>query len=417
VADSRAAVGGSRSGSMTDLSLRESEVPSGYKLGKERETAKLVKRKSLGFVHLRRGHVPPSSSPDEPEETGRKMLGKRPISMQTSSPSPASHPDQQSQRHVSYAHAKGVRDREAEAEEMERKAEKRKGEQEKQKEEGSRSFMGSVRRISLVGARRHQRTKSGVSLSGVVATIGTTGPRRGSLDGSKVLDGQVTGEKDKKQANSGPSSNVNSNTKPISHVSSDTNATPTAIKTSKASSCPPIELLPPIELQPPSPPMVKLSRTTIPIQPSNSPTSAATKSPAIPDSKSLPTRSHVSELPTLKSLPTPSSNVLKASTTPGRRPSPSSPTNKSPSSPQSASLGRTAVLPSGTEPSSLGNGIGAGSVPRRNSLGDLKIPARISQAQVGLRRDLGMVREFAANIERKPFPLAFLSPSSFASTF
>jgi len=37
-----------------------------------------------------------------------------------------------------------------------------------------------------------------------------------------------------------------------------------------------------------------------------------------------------------------------------------------------------------------------------NSLGDLKIPARISHAQVGLRRDLGMVREFANNIECKP---------------
>ena len=39
-------------------------------------------------------------------------------------------------------------------------------------------------------------------------------------------------------------------------------------------------------------------------------------------------------------------------------------------------------------------------VPRRNSLGDLKIPARISQAQVSLRRDLGLVREFAASVER-----------------
>ncbi|KAJ7433508.1 hypothetical protein B0H11DRAFT_1758852, partial [Mycena galericulata] len=36
---------------------------------------------------------------------------------------------------------------------------------------------------------------------------------------------------------------------------------------------------------------------------------------------------------------------------------------------------------------------------RRNSLGDLKIPARIGQAQVELRRDLGMVREFARNVE------------------
>ncbi|KAF6751947.1 hypothetical protein DFP72DRAFT_906614 [Ephemerocybe angulata] len=38
-------------------------------------------------------------------------------------------------------------------------------------------------------------------------------------------------------------------------------------------------------------------------------------------------------------------------------------------------------------------------VLRRNSLGDLKIPARISQAQVSLRRDLGMVREFAGAVE------------------
>ena len=47
-----------------------------------------------------------------------------------------------------------------------------------------------------------------------------------------------------------------------------------------------------------------------------------------------------------------------------------------------------------------GIGSGSGSVPRRNSLGDLKIPVRISQAQVGIRRDLGMVREFAMNVER-----------------
>ncbi|CAK5266584.1 unnamed protein product [Mycena citricolor] len=39
------------------------------------------------------------------------------------------------------------------------------------------------------------------------------------------------------------------------------------------------------------------------------------------------------------------------------------------------------------------------SAMRRNSLGDLKIPARISQAQGALRRDLGMVREFARNVE------------------
>ncbi|KAG8903210.1 hypothetical protein FRB99_003590 [Tulasnella sp. 403] len=37
---------------------------------------------------------------------------------------------------------------------------------------------------------------------------------------------------------------------------------------------------------------------------------------------------------------------------------------------------------------------------RRNSLGDLKIPARISKAQVGLKNNLTMVREFANNVEQ-----------------
>jgi hypothetical protein len=43
----------------------------------------------------------------------------------------------------------------------------------------------------------------------------------------------------------------------------------------------------------------------------------------------------------------------------------------------------------------------AGKVARRNSLSDLKIPVRISQAQMGLKRDLGMVKEFAMNVERE----------------
>lgn len=36
-----------------------------------------------------------------------------------------------------------------------------------------------------------------------------------------------------------------------------------------------------------------------------------------------------------------------------------------------------------------------------NTLGDLKIPARISKVQQGLRRDLGMLRDFAGYVERK----------------
>jgi len=67
----------------------------------------------------------------------------------------------------------------------------------------------------------------------------------------------------------------------------------------------------------------------------------------------------------------------------------------------SISLGRS----SGVSPGSGGGGgnVKAGGVGgptmRRNSLGDLKIPERINQVRVGLRRDLGMVWEFAANVE------------------
>ncbi|KAF9546041.1 hypothetical protein CPC08DRAFT_620469, partial [Agrocybe pediades] len=71
-----------------------------------------------------------------------------------------------------------------------------------------------------------------------------------------------------------------------------------------------------------------------------------------------------------------------------------SPGTRSPASQQSASLGRSTA-------DGMGMGVGVPSTPRRNLLGDLKIPARISQAQVALRRDLGMVREFASNVERE----------------
>ncbi|KAF8964953.1 hypothetical protein BDZ97DRAFT_1659573, partial [Flammula alnicola] len=47
-------------------------------------------------------------------------------------------------------------------------------------------------------------------------------------------------------------------------------------------------------------------------------------------------------------------------------------------------------------------------VLRRTSLADLKIPARLSHAQVGIRRDLGMVREFAMNVERTSILLFLL---------
>ncbi|KAI0319099.1 hypothetical protein OF83DRAFT_1170502 [Amylostereum chailletii] len=118
------------------------------------------------------------------------------------------------------------------------------------------------------------------------------------------------------------------------------------------------QLLPPIELQPPSPPRAG-SKT-------HHPPEGSSEEPAMIESLLL--------RPSLESVNTPKTSPTKAT-----------------GSPQSASLGRSTQAPSTTS---------VVIVPRRNSLGDLKIPARISQAQVGIKRDLGMVREFAAGIER-----------------
>jgi serine/arginine repetitive matrix protein 2 len=102
-------------------------------------------------------------------------------------------------------------------------------------------------------------------------------------------------------------------------------------------------LLPPIELQPPSPPRLP---------------AVEMQSPLSLEPVFRPPKAHSQRSP--------------------------SPTSKA-----ASSLGRTTTPSTGTI------------VPRRNSLGDLKIPARISQAQVSLKRDLGMVRDFALEVERK----------------
>jgi hypothetical protein len=93
-------------------------------------------------------------------------------------------------------------------------------------------------------------------------------------------------------------------------------------------------------------------------------------------------------LPTSKSVPVmPSDHIESIPIVLGSKGTPPHSRTKT----QIASLGRS------TSPTTTATV----AVPRRNSLGDLKIPSRISQAQVGLRRDLGMVREFAANVERE----------------
>lgn len=167
-------------------------------------------------------------------------------------------------------------------------------------------------------------------------------------------------------------------------------------------------LLPPIELQPPSPPRhrdpdIKVS-TSAPIG-----STASGMESLLTPSSSQPRSSPFSPLPTISGSSSPSpttpSSSVPTPTSPSPVHSPTSTTCRSPGSPgQVASLGRSTVVNMTINPGpagSIGVASGSNSVPRRNSLGDLKIPARISQAQVSQKRDLGMVREFASNIERE----------------
>ncbi|KAF7797262.1 hypothetical protein EIP86_008455 [Pleurotus ostreatoroseus] len=132
-------------------------------------------------------------------------------------------------------------------------------------------------------------------------------------------------------------------------------------------------LLPPIELQPPSPPRASKGLTVSQSMPMGFNPPSEVNTPVLRPSQSSPLS--LSKLQALISSPLPSPSRPKTST-----------------SPYAASLGRSTQAPKERD---LG-----GNVPRRNSLGDLKIPERITQAQVGLRRNLDMVRDFAANISR-----------------
>lgn len=342
-------------------------------------SSKLIKRKSLGFVQIRKGVRPggggDSSDQVESEElhsgSGERDLeeeghgeddrgeggsrgGRRVVSMQV----PAGG------RHASYGRVELGRGPMASVESLGGEKGKTrkwrasrsrsrasregdgdgespgKGKEKEKHQEGSRSFMGSVRKISLVG--RHKRTKSAVSLS--LDDVG-----EGPIPAVPPTPSHIYPR---------PSPSVTHENIPTD-FETDTDEGP-------HSDSHPHPLLPPIELQPPSPP--RASTTDHPSQPA-------------PMSMSI-------------------ESLLHPVITPPARRSP--PPNK-PASPQSASLGRSTVASSVT----ISNGLGSSTsstgtiVPRRNSLGDLKIPARISQAQVGLRRDLGMVREFAANVERE----------------
>ncbi|KIJ62506.1 hypothetical protein HYDPIDRAFT_169152 [Hydnomerulius pinastri MD-312] len=208
-------------------------------------------------------------------------------------------------------------------------------------QEGSRSFMGSVRKISLVGVKKHKKKKSSAEIIPLPPVPTTPSfPDRSRHRGRAAEEsGGGEGDGDGDVLMAGPG------------------------------------LLPPIELQPPSPPRTINGMSASHSAPIN--ISDGIESLLIPSSSA----------PVSVSL-SPRSIAGSGSAAVANRASP-----KTPSSPQSASLGRATQAPN-PPPSNASN------VPRRNSLGDLKIPARISQAQIGLKRDLGMVRDFAASVDR-----------------
>ncbi|KAF7322361.1 hypothetical protein HMN09_00013900 [Mycena chlorophos] len=292
---------------------------------KEDSTAKLVKRRSLGFVQIRK-NLRPLNGGAENEATPTQ--GSTGASAVTPTPAPGrTNPTTTPNSSPSKYGALGVGRPPAESVE------------DLKDKEGMGFIERNVRRISLVG--RHKRTKSGVSLSSVPVTLPTEPPT------------------------------------------------------------PPVD----VQLQPPSPPQTVRS-------PSGG--STMTMTPPL-DIGSPPrrTHAHIDGLPMAFSPPssnsTPGSLTLNSpislasSSTPSLTPYTSAaPSPKSPLAPHghAASLGRSAMA-NGHVPnlSAQNTGSTGSGAMRRNSLGDLKIPARISQAQHGLRRDLGMVREFARNVE------------------
>lgn len=205
-------------------------------------------------------------------------------------------------------------------------------------QEGSRGFMGSVRKISLVGGKKHRKRKSSVEFAYVPPV-------------PAALLQNDTGDNEGRDHDADGDARMH---------------TPPQARTP--------DLLPPIELHPPSPPRAINGVST---------------------AHSIPLNICDGIEPMMPSMSAPAATTMSPIVSSASPVMPNKATPKTPSSPQSASLGRTSQAPN-SPPSNA-------SIPRRNSLGDLKIPARISQAQIGLKRDLGMVREFATSVDREWF--------------
>ncbi|KAJ6462471.1 hypothetical protein C8R45DRAFT_1080599 [Mycena sanguinolenta] len=318
------------------------------KEGKEGKT-KLVKRRSLGFVQIRRA-IRPLNGNAEGDDNATPVANP---SNTNPNPTPNASP---SKGYGVLGVGRPTGAAVGSVEDL--------GRQKEKEREGMGFVERNVRRISLVG-QRHKRTKSGVSIS----AVGVSGDE-------KENDGKAKrGGNEKRSVDGLPP--------PAS---------------------PPVD----VQLQPPSPPQtVRSSGASTTTMKASAPINIVSpRKDALTTTFSL--ASSPGSLPGSLSLASPIS--LASSSSPSLAPysatssqsHSSSPSPKPPVSPQSASLGRSAAahpVVSAAAVASSPLNAAATATMRRNSLGDLKIPARISQAQVGLRRDLGMVREFARNVE------------------
>ncbi|KAJ7268176.1 hypothetical protein B0H12DRAFT_1097386 [Mycena haematopus] len=327
----------------------EKQGKEGGKDGKDGQT-KLVKRRSLGFVQIRRA-IRPLNGNAEGDDNATPLANPSVNPNPTPNASPSKGYGILGVGRPTGAAVGSVEDL---------------GRHKEKEREGMGFVERNVRRISLVG-QRHKRTKSGVSISAVAAS-----------SDEKENDGKVKKGGNEKRSVDGP----------------------------PPSAPPPVD----VQLQPPSPPQTVRSATgsttTMKSAPINIasprkdflPTSFSSTLSLGSSPGSIPLASPIS----LASSSSPSLAPYSGTSSPPSHSHSSSPSPKPPVSPQSASLGRSAaahpVVTAAAVASSPLGAAGTGTM-RRNSLGDLKIPTRISQAQVGLRRDLGMVREFARNVE------------------
>lgn len=385
----------SRSGSMTDLSLRGSPYPSSSNFEddfSEKVSNKLLKRRSLGFMQLKKGLAQNSSSDVTTESNGnsssrpqQKLLSKRPMSMQ-SHRLPSGVQPIITQRHASYGTKPtrvadvcedATRDRRLSVSRGVRPKAKKDWKEnpsqdenlkniDKEKAEGTRGFMGNMRRLSLVS--RHRRNESGASLMETMAQLSSE-----ALSASPL---PVPG---------------------FSPTSDDPPSLPPLPPMSEFLINQPQDLLPPIELRPPSPSSHDI--TSYPIT-SNFNTRLTPDSSVTPVTTSASVSATLSSSSSFSSSSSPRFPPSQHKMTPPARSAPLTRMSTTPetTSPQTVSLGRSTISPKCTT---------AEAIPRRNSLNDLKndlkIPTRISQAQQGLKRDLGMVRDFAIYIERASF--------------